>query len=286
MRVGFVGPHTYFENHFPERWRSRKDILCLDVDEWDYSFLTRMINFRPDITIFYRPELYPKKYLRSISGKKVAFLTEPIQTAGEVETLESRLRSHVYSRMSWESYDYCYYYDETKRAAVEERGWPIDAYHPLPIDTSAFRPSAGSRSIDVAFVGKPTPHRVAELDFLRSTDLRFVWVAHGLSGRSLATLFRRSKVVLNIHADEMQSFEPRIYLGAACGCAVLSEPTGQSPAIMKDSVIEYAGSLDYGAIQRAIGLFHSGVLQESARLQIEYLSVDRFVETAKNSLRA
>ncbi len=186
MRIGFVGPYTYFENHFPEKWKSRSNVLCLDVDEWDYSFLTRMINFRPDMTIFYRPELYPKKYLRSISGRRVAFLTEPIQFSGKEETLESQLRIQVYSRMDWDSYHYCVYYDETKRDSIKNKGWPIDAYHPLPIDTSVFRPSASRRPIDVAFIGKPTPHRVAELDFLRSTDLKFVWVAHGLSGGALA----------------------------------------------------------------------------------------------------
>ncbi|RUY86676.1 MULTISPECIES: hypothetical protein [unclassified Mesorhizobium] len=278
MRIGFVGPYTYFENHFPENWRGRDDVLCLDVDEWDYSFLTRMINFRPDLTVFYRPELYPKKYIKSITGKRVAFLSEPIQLPGQLETPESALRSSVYSRMSWESYHYCIYYDATKKSAIEKRGWPINAYRPLPIDTSAFRPNAGRRPIDVAFIGKPTPHRVAELDFLRSTDLKFAWVAHGLSGRALAALFRRSKVVLNIHADEMPSFEPRIYLGAACGCVVLSETLGQRPEAMKESIVEYTGSLDYASVKRALRLFSSGGSQKASELESLSLGVGRFLQ--------
>lgn len=284
MRIGFVGPFTYFENHFPEKWRSRDNIFCLDVDEWDYSFLTRMINFRPDLTVFYRPELYPKKYLKSIPGKRVAFLSEPIQLAGQSETIESSLRSSVYERMSWESYHHSIYYDVTKKSSIERRGWPINAYRPLPIDTSAFRPNAGRRPIDVAFIGKPTPHRVAELDFLRSTDLKFAWVAHGLSGRALAALFRRSKIVLNIHADEMPSFEPRIYLGAACGCVVLSESMGQRPEVMKESVVEYAGSLDYASVKSALRLFSSGEPQRASELEFSKLGVDRFLQELERAV--
>ncbi|TPM37558.1 hypothetical protein [Mesorhizobium sp. B2-3-4] len=115
------------------------------------------------------------------------------------------------------------------------------------------------------------------MDFLRSTDLKFAWVAHGLSGRALAALFRRSKVVLNIHADEMPSFEPRIYLGAACGCVVLSEPMGQRPEVMRESIIEYSGSLDYAGVKSALRLFNTGEPQRASELESSKLGVDRFL---------
>jgi len=84
--------------------------------------------------------------------------------------------------------------------------------------------------VDVCFVGKATPHRIAMLDFLRSASLRFLWVAHGVSGPQLATLFRRCRIVLNVHADGVAAQEPRLYLAAASGCRVLTEPL--STAVM------------------------------------------------------
>lgn len=277
MRIGFVGPLTYFENHFPENWRRRADMLCLDVDEWDYSFLTRMINFRPDLTVFYRPELYPRRYLRSVPGRRIAFLSEPIQDNRHEQTAESLLRDHVYGRIDWGSYHEAIYYDATKEAEVRRRGWPVARFRPLPIDTSSFRPGGGTRPVDVAFIGKATPHRVAQLDFLRGTDLRFVWVAHGLSGRGLAALFRRSKVVLNVHADEMVSYEPRILLGAAAGCIVLSEPTGQESPHFRGRIIEFQGALDYAKVRMAITAFDRRTGAETIAPSSAALSTDRFI---------
>jgi hypothetical protein len=42
-------------------------VLCLDVNETDYSFLLNLYDFRPDITLFYRPELYPEAFCRNDS---------------------------------------------------------------------------------------------------------------------------------------------------------------------------------------------------------------------------
>ena len=78
MKIGIVGPLTWFSGHFPEGWEDDPEICAVDVDEGDYRFLIHLINFRPQITLFYRPELYPKRYIEQISGMKVGFLSEPI----------------------------------------------------------------------------------------------------------------------------------------------------------------------------------------------------------------
>jgi hypothetical protein len=285
IRVGIVGHRTWFENHFPEHWRKRHNILCLDVDEWDYSFLTQMINFRPDLTLFYRPELYPERYLRSIRGRRVAFLSEPLPASSAHDSEETQLRERVYARMAWSAYHEAYYYDSSKQSAVDTRRWPITGYRPLPIDTSVFKPSARSRPIDLCFIGKPTPHRVAALDFLRSTDLNFVWIAHGVSGSSLASVFRRSKVVLNIHADAHPALEPRVYLAAACGCAVLSEALGSPAAILADQIREFDGHLDYRLATEALQLFRSDGAAWQTRNDYLELSVDSFLESLAAGVR-
>lgn len=278
MRIGVVGHRTYFENHYPENWRRRSNVLCLDVDEWDYSFLTRMINFRPDLTIFFRPELYPERYLRSIRSRRVAFLSEPLPISAAHSSEETQLRERVYSRMAWSSYHEVYYYDPSRQQAVEGRNWPVTGYRPIPIDTSVFRPSGRARPIDLCFIGKPTPHRVAALDFLRSTDLNFVWVAHGVSGPMLASLFRRSKVVLNIHADALPALEPRVYLAASCGCMVLSEPLGSPAALLADQIMEFEGALDYRVAKEALSTFRERGAAWQVRDAYRELGMDRFIQ--------
>jgi hypothetical protein len=229
MRIAVVGARTWFANHYPEGWQQDPQVLCLDVFEGDYSWLMVLRNWRPDVTLFYRPELYPARYLERVPGLRIAFLTEPLPAMrdGQMQmTAESALRLKVYEGMAWQAYHRCIYYDAGRAETVRHLGWPITAYHPLPLDTAHFHPGepGAERPVDVCFVGKATPHRIEVLDFLRSASLRFLWVAHGVSGPHLATLFRRSRIVLNVHADGVAAQEPRLYLAAACGCRVVTEP--------------------------------------------------------------
>jgi len=260
LRIGVVGHHTWFSNHFPERWETDTNILCLDVDEADYRFLVYMANFGPDITIFYRPELYPKRFLDLIHGRKIAFLSEPLpylKNGRLVSSAETDLRVQVYSGMDWQSFDEVIYYDPGKRQTVEALRWPVTSFRPMPIDTHWFRPSRNKRPIDICFLGKATPRRIAAMDFLRIQKWRFVWVAHGLSGRQLAGLFRRSKVVLNIHADALPALEPRVHLAAACGCLVLSEPIGADITPFSGRVVQYDGELGIADVRNALEMFEA-----------------------------
>ena len=144
MKIGIVGPLTWFSGHFPEGWEDDPEICAVDVDEGDYRFLIHLINFRPQITLFYRPELYPKRYIEQISGMKVGFLSEPIPQlvdGGFVGSSETDLRLKVYSSMHWGSFDKIFYYDASKAAAAEKLGWPIAGFRPMPIDLSVFRPA-------------------------------------------------------------------------------------------------------------------------------------------------
>ena len=241
-------------------------MLCLDVDEKDYSFLIAAANFKPDISLFYRPELYPEYYLRMIGGRRVAFLSEPVaelRGAQRIESAETELRLAVYRGMNWGSFDRIYYYDRSKAAMIDSLGWPITGYRPLPIDTLSFKPGRATRLIDVCFIGKATPHRILQMDFLRNIGVRFVWIAHGVSGTNLASLFRRSKVVLNIHADGLVALEPRVWLAVACGCVVLSEKLPPAERTLLDHVIEYEGSLNETHIKAALRKYDNTDLKKN-----------------------
>lgn len=244
MKIAVIGHFTYFSNHFIEGWQEDSQLLCLDVNENNYNWLLCVRNFQPEITLFFRPELYPRKLVESIPGVRVALLSEPIPNIedGEFEnTAETNLRLEVYKNMSWNSFHWRIYYDVGKIESAKHLGFPIDEFRPLPIDTSIFNPyDKNPKSLpvyDICFVGKPTEHRISKLDFLRSSHFSFIWVAHGISGAELASLFQRSKIILNVHADAKKAMEPRIYLGAACGGLVVSEPMSSSPLYFRDRII-------------------------------------------------
>ncbi|UGX87683.1 glycosyltransferase family protein [Phyllobacterium meliloti] len=242
MRIAVVGPKTYFENHFPEGWENNPDILCADVDEGHYGWLNIVHNFRPDITLFYRPELYPREYILRIPGIRIAFLSEPVPNVVDgqfIETDETKLRLLVYQRLAWECFHWKVFYDPSKRTSIEKLGFPVDEFRELPINTKWFRPPTRiHKRWDISFVGKATPHRNWRLDFLRTAPFRFIWIAHGVSGREFASICKQSRIVVNVHADGQGAIEPRIYLAAACGATVLTETLSAKPRLFKNQIFE------------------------------------------------
>lgn len=244
LRIAIVGHFTYFQNHFPEHWREDENVRCFDVDERSYGWMANVKNFKPDITVFFRPELYPHRSIVSVPGIRVAYLSEPIPSVSNGKlnhTSETNIRLAVYKRMDWSAFHWRVYYDPGKRESAEILNFQIDEYRPLTIDTSSFFP-APTNSVfeyDVCFVGKATPLRISALDFLRSSRLRFIWVAHGLSGMKLANLFRNSELVLNVHADGMPASEPRIDLALACGRPVLTQPVSTTPSFLPQLVHQH-----------------------------------------------
>ena len=285
MRVAIVGHFTYFANHFLEGWEDDTDVLCVDVNEGYYTWLLCVRNFRPHITLFFRAELYPKRLVESIPGIRVALLSEPIPNFrnGEFEhTAETDLRLIVYRNMSWNSFHWRIYYDVGKTESAAQLGLPINEFRPLPIDTSVFRPpvcnEVSSREYDVCFVGKPTPHRIEKLDFLRSSHFSFIWVAHGVSGSDLASLFRKSKIMLNVHADAKEAMEPRIYLGATCGALVVSEVLSSPASHFCDRIIEVSGAWNDQIVKSLLDVAAMGYEDAIMMSQMEALSARRLLQ--------
>ncbi len=234
MRVAFIGPFTYFENHFLENWQTNPKVICIPT-EWNLPIdQSAYRKFDPEIGVFFRPELYDPKLIKSLPGKKVAFLSEALVKIKwwklESNTSEKRIRKRALKHYSFtgDGFESVYIYDKTFFAHAQELGVKVSGSQPLPIDTSRFHPTTGVKDIDFLFIGKPTIHRIKFLDNLRWSNHRFLWIAHGSSGTDLSALMQRAKVVLNVHADpDLVSFEPRIDLALASGAVVLSEPVSE-----------------------------------------------------------
>ncbi len=253
MRIAALGPRTWFANHFPEGWEDDPAVLALDATEGDFSWMVAVRNFHPDVTLFYRPELYPARYLRLIPGFRLAFLSEPLPALGPgglEATEESALRLRVYAGMAWDCFHRVLFYDPGRAATARHLDWKVDGFRPLPVDIRHFHPGPpdAPRPVDVCFVGKPTTHRMAVLDALRLAPFRFLWVAHGVAGPALADLFRRCRLVLNLHADGVPALEPRLFLAACCGCVVATEPLSSPPGAFGGRIRPLAPGWDAAAL--------------------------------------
>jgi hypothetical protein len=232
MRYGCIGHRVYFENHFIEGHADSPDIRGFDYDHSSSRPFSQLLAFGPDVSLIYRPELYSTAMLRMLPGLKIGFSSEPLPTgagARRTTSSETDLREQVYRGLVARGYDMFFHYDAASAGWFDERGVHVDGYRPLPIDCDVFNPHGDAdKDIDFLFVGKATPHRIAVLDRFRWLPFRFVWIAHGVSGRALADVIRRSRCLINVHADAREQFEPRVQIAALCGVAVLSEPLGTS----------------------------------------------------------
>lgn len=282
MRIGCIGPFTWFANHFPEGWATDPDVMCVDVDHGSYDNLRLLRNFRPDVTIFYRPELYPRHLVTMIPGYRVAFLSEPLPRIvdGRLEyTDETELRLNVYETMAWSAFHRRIFYDETREATAKLIGFPIDEFRPLPIDTSLFQPlDRPAPEWDIVFVGKATPYRIAALDFLRISKLRYLWIAHGCTGPRLAKLFRSTRAVINVHADGKPQMEPRVTLGAACGSLVITESQASLPPLLQGRVVELAPPWTDRALRDLLSQDAAALNLRDVAKGVKVLSVRRMVK--------
>lgn len=113
------------------------------------------------------------------------------------------------------------HYDDSRKSFLEHIGITSD-FHQLPVNITPF--SEAERDIDVLFFGRASARRSDIFNPLKEKKgFRFVWIENGLEWSELATFISRSKVVINISADGIDNFEPRILLALAGGSKVVTE---------------------------------------------------------------
>ncbi|HVN83391.1 MAG TPA: hypothetical protein VMW17_00960 [Candidatus Binatia bacterium] len=230
MRYACIGHRDYFENNFIEGHDSADNIRGFDYDHHSTYPFQCLLAYAPDVTLVFRPELYPARFIQMIPGIRIGFSSEPLPTydKGGVERSEQTdIRERVYANVHLvaKCFDLFFHYDRRSAKWFEDRGIRVTGYRHLPIDCSVFHPiGGGERDIDFLFVGKATTYRLGVLDRLRILPFKFQWIEHGIVGNELADLYRRARCVLNVHADGREQFEVRVLMAAACGAAVLSEP--------------------------------------------------------------
>lgn len=288
-RVACLGHRVYFENHFCELNSRFFEVRWFDYDHYSTSVYNDLRNYRPDITLIYRPELHRSNDLKTISGFKIGFSTEPlpkISADGSLKTSsETDRRLAMISSLERDGYNRIYHYDRGSRSYIEQSRLPIDDYAVIPVNTDYFNPDRARKpKWDILFLGKATERRSRILSRLKNHNLSFLWIEHGVSGSELGKLFKRARCILNIHADDIQALAPRVYLAAACGVPVLTDPTGDEDFPFSRLVRSFdMNDLSLELVESNIDdVVSSGVLSDETYLKAcaDDISVERFLMNA------
>ncbi|MBI0582576.1 MAG: glycosyltransferase family 1 protein [Methanomassiliicoccales archaeon] len=127
-----------------------------------------------------------------------------------------------------------------ERVSVLLNGFDPASHHPIP---------GTKKDIDVLFYGAITPRRQKILDELgkKHSIYHIRWL-----GEEMTDVVNRSKILLNIHAEEFLDTETRIYEGLGWGAFILSEKLSEDDPFVPgqhfaeiQNVEEMSKAIDY-----------------------------------------
>ncbi len=228
LKLAFVSQPEYFRCFY----ESDLDQFFLSVREFKFTFamtdndFQNLLDYSPDITFFFRGEFFPDAVLRKLSGIKVNLSSEPFpnEINGKLNyTLDSLKRFEEFTKIANKNYDYVFHYDVSSLQFLAENGLFLSGSFPFPIATSVYKPLENiANNWDFFFIGRSTNHRDKYFNYLKH-HYNFLHIAHGFFGQILVDFAAQSKILLNVHAEDEISWEPRVQMLLALKKAVISE---------------------------------------------------------------
>lgn len=196
-----------------------------------------------DVLLLQRGDGFPLELLETVNRPCYFWASELISRCRDQDSLiQSGLFQHIFVR------------GEACRKQVVEKRWL--EHDKVSILLSGFdeltqcKLPHEKKDIDVAFVGSMTDRRKRILDRLRR---RFDIQTFHAFGKEMTRIFNRSKIILNIHAEDYLDTETRIFEALGCGAFVLTETLAEeSPFISGIHLVEQP-SLD--ALEESISRY-------------------------------
>lgn len=167
-----------------------------------------------DVLFLQRGDHFPLHLLEAVQRPKVFWASELVSRRRD----QDRLFVHG-------NFDHVFTHSPDCLETVAEKRWvPAERMSVLlnGFDQEThYRNTAIERDIDVLFVGSMTSRRQEIIDQIgRKVVIR----VESAFGQAMSNLFRRAKIVLNIHASGMLDVETRTFEALGCGAFVLTEP--------------------------------------------------------------
>ena len=181
-----------------------------------------------DVLFLQRGDRFPPYLLKACNRPKIFWASELVSRNRDRDILlKSNLFNHIFVHS-----------DECKSRIIQNQWAMRDK---LTVMLNGFNPKLHykmdeTKDIDILFVGSILPRRKK---ILRELQTEFNIRICKAFGKEMSNLFNRSKIVLNIHAEEFLDTETRIYESLGCGAFVISEKlSSENPFIPNMHYIE------------------------------------------------
>lgn len=175
------------------------------------KFLTLNRDF--DALFLQRGDWFPIELLKAIKRPRFFWASELVSRCRDQDRLlKSGLFEHIFVHSSNCKKTIC-----SKKWITEDR---ISVLLNGFDETVHFKIPNIKKDIDILFIGNILPRRKIWLENLRK---HFKITVARAFGEEMTKLFNRSKIILNIHAEEYIDIETRVFETLGCGSFLLSE---------------------------------------------------------------
>lgn len=279
LRAAFVGQSTFFEACSLEAGPGSAVGVQTRFFEYrdgaDFApVLEELGDYRPDVTVVFRPEIVPSGALHELPGAVLGYLTEPLprRHRGAIEHKDLEVRLRDLRRIDALNVDRVISFDPMIAKAAGES---VEVWRsvPLPVADGFFRPvTTAAHRPRAVFVGRSTPHREKMLKEAKAQDL-VLHLAFGVDSQHLSTLMDDFAIAVNVHNEPYPTFENRASLHLAAGQLLLTEPLdpthGLEPEIDYLSFVsgEVLGE-QLDRLQRVPGVWHDVRLRGRRKAEI------------------
>jgi hypothetical protein len=267
IRLAFVGQSMYFEacSLGPHSTDIESTFIDFRRGEDADRLLASLLDTKPDVAVFFKPESVPAGLLDELDALTVGFATEPLGSSSSRGNADLERRLAEFGRIDPGNFDRIISYNALMVPAIETVA-PVWRSIPLPVADRYFRDVRPAyQRPRVIFVGRSTPHREALLSAGKHRyDL--VHIAHGVSADDLEEIADGYDVGLNLHNDAYPNFENRASFHLAAGHLLLSEPL--TPTAGLEPGIDYVEIDSRDTLKRRLGeIFESPDLYHSIRVR-------------------
>ena len=220
------GAETFLNNGFQSLGHN---VTNLDFRKHRQVLATKLKQV-PDFDVLFlqRGDRFPPYLLKACNRPKFFWASELVSRNRDQDILlKSNLFNHIFVHS-----------DECKSRIIQNQWAMRDK---LTVMLNGFNPKLHykmdeTKDIDILFVGSILPRRKK---ILRELQTEFNIRICKAFGKEMSNLFNRSKIVLNIHAEEFLDTETRIYESLGCGAFVISEKlSSENPFIPNMHYIE------------------------------------------------
>lgn len=248
MKLAFISQPEYFrfmyEHELDFLGEVREFVFTFSMTEKDFGALEE---YDPDVSFFFRGEFFPEEVLRRLRGIKVSLSSEPFPNVinGELNyTLDSLKRYIVFRRIAHKSFDYVFHYDASSLPFIENDGMHLSGVFYFPVATTVYRKEHREKKWDFFFIGRSTAYREKFLLPLKH-QYHFLHICHGVWGEELVDYANQSRILINLHAENEMSWEPRVQMLMATGNMIMSEKITPNPYLIPGrDYVEFASRQD------------------------------------------